>query len=132
VLRIAEFGARTVPRIALRSAATEMSTRDRQVLRELGTPNEALALFTQALARSSAGVVTDYALLARPWNIPLGEITTPVHCWHGTADTLVPLSQTEALIKRLPNARLTTWPGEGHLGLITHVTEVLDHIASSA
>src|SRR4029079_11974176 len=103
----------------------------RQVLRELGTPREALALFTQALARSSAGVVTDYALLARPWNIPVGEISASVHCWHGTADTLVPLSHSEGLIARLPDARLTTWPGEGHLALITHVAEVLDHIAAS-
>ena len=55
----------------------------------------------------------------------------PVHCWHGTADTLVPLAHTEALIERLPNARLTTWPGEGHLALITHVAEVLDDIAAA-
>ena len=132
VLRIAELGARTAPKVALRSAATEMSESDQQVLRELGTPSEALALFTQALARSSAGVVTDYALIARPWNIPLGEITHAVHCWHGTADTLVPLAHTEALMQRLPNAQLTTWPGAGHLGLITHVAEVLDHIEASA
>ena len=131
VLRIADVGARTAPSIALRSAATEMSVSDRQVLEQLGTPRDALALFTQALARSSAGVVTDYALLARPWNIPLGEIASAVHCWHGTADTLVPLAHTEALLERLPNAELTTWPDAGHLGFITHVAEVLDHIAAT-
>jgi pimeloyl-ACP methyl ester carboxylesterase len=54
-----------------------------------------------------------------------------VHCWHGTADTLVPLSHTTALLERLPNAELTTWPGEGHLALITHIAEVLDDIAAS-
>jgi pimeloyl-ACP methyl ester carboxylesterase len=79
VLRIAEVGARAAPRVALRSAATEMSAPDRQVLRDLGTPQQALALFTQALARSAAGVVTDYALLARPWQVPLGEIASAVH-----------------------------------------------------
>jgi pimeloyl-ACP methyl ester carboxylesterase len=131
VLRLADIGARTAPRIALRSAATEMSASDRQVLQELGTPRDALALFTQALAGSSDGVVTDYALLARPWHIPLGEIASAVHCWHGTADTLVPLAHTEALVERLPRAELTTWPGAGHLGFITHVAEVLDHIATT-
>ena len=35
---------------------------------------------------------------------PLGEITVPVHCWHGTDDTLVPLAHTEALMARLPDA----------------------------
>lgn len=131
VLRIADMGARAAPNVALRSVATEMSDRDRQVLHDLGTAREALALFTQALTRSSAGAVNDYALLARPWHVPLGDISAPVHCWHGTADTLVPLAHTTALVERLPNAQLTTWPGEGHLALITHVTEVLDDIVNT-
>ncbi len=104
---------------------------DRAVMHELGTPRHALALFTQALAHSSAGVVDDYARLARPWNVALDAITTPVHCWHGTADNLVPLAHAEALVARLPDAHLTTWPGEGHLGLITHVNDVLDDLAQT-
>jgi pimeloyl-ACP methyl ester carboxylesterase len=54
-----------------------------------------------------------------------------VHCWHGTADTLVPLAHTEELVARLPNARLTTWPGEGHLAFVAHVDDVLDDIAAT-
>jgi pimeloyl-ACP methyl ester carboxylesterase len=88
-------------------------------------------LFTQALARSSAGAVTDYALLARPWRVPLADITVPVHCWHGTGDTLVPLAHSTALVERLPNARLTTWPGQGHLALITNIADVLDDIGET-
>ena len=129
VLRSADFGSRLAPRVALWSAATELPANDRAVLRDLGSPRQALALFTQALAHSSAGVVDDYARLARPWHVALGEISTPVHCWHGTADTLVPLAHTQALLERLPNARLTTWPDEGHLALITHVNDVLEDIA---
>ena len=129
VLRSADFGSRLAPRVALWLAATELPANDRAVLRDLGSPRQALALFTQALAHSSAGVVDDYARLARPWHVALGEISTPVHCWHGTADTLVPLAHTQALLERLPNARLTTWPDEGHLALITHVNDVLEDIA---
>jgi pimeloyl-ACP methyl ester carboxylesterase len=129
-LRTADLGSRLAPRIALWSASTEMTASDRAVMRGLGTPRQALALFTQALADGSAGVVDDYARLARPWNVALGAITTPVHCWHGTGDNLVPLAHAEALVERLPNARLTTWPGEGHLGLITHVNDVLDDLAT--
>ena len=99
-----------------------------EVLNTLVTEGLASVYVTTAENRL-AGVVTDYALLARPWNIPLHEIEGPVHCWHGTADTLVPLAHTEALIERLPNARLTTWPGEGHLALIPHIGEVLTDIA---
>jgi pimeloyl-ACP methyl ester carboxylesterase len=130
-LRGADFASRLAPRVALRSAGSELTESDRAVLHGLGSPREALALFSQALAHSSAGVVTDYALLARPWQVDLGSITVPVHCWHGTADTLVPLAHTEELAQRLPNARLTTWPGEGHLAFIAHVDEVLDDIAAT-
>ena len=129
-LRTADFGARLAPRLSLWSVSTELPPSDRAVMHQYGSPRQALALFTQALAGSSAGVVDDYARLARPWNIALSDITTPVHCWHGTGDTLVPLAHTEALLERLTNAptQLTTWPGEGHLGLITHVTDVLDDL----
>jgi pimeloyl-ACP methyl ester carboxylesterase len=130
-LRGADLGSRLLPRVALWSATTEMIKPDRAVMHELGTPRQALALFTQALANSSAGVVDDYARLARPWNVALDAITTPVHCWHGTADNLVPLAHAEALVARLPNARLTTWPGEGHLALVTHVNDVLDDLAET-
>jgi pimeloyl-ACP methyl ester carboxylesterase len=130
-LRAADLGARVAPRLTLRSAASELIASDRAVLRNLGSPRQALALFTQALAHSSAGVVGDYALLARPWHVDLGAITVPVHCWHGTADTLVPLAHTEDLVARLPNARLTTWPGEGHLAFIAHIDDVLADIAAT-
>jgi pimeloyl-ACP methyl ester carboxylesterase len=131
VLRMGDYGARLAPRIALKSSATEMGESDRRVLYSLGPPTAALALFTQAMTRDTRGVVTDYALLARPWAIALDEITVPVQCWHGTADTLVPLSHTTALVERLPDATLTTWPDEGHLALITHIAEVLDDIAAA-
>ena len=127
VLRVADVGARAAPRVALWSVEAELSKCDRQVLRGLGSA-EALALFTQALAGSAAGAVNDYALLARPWDLNLTEISVPVHCWHGTADTLVPLAHTEALLERIPHGSLTTWPDEGHLALITHVAEVLDDL----
>ncbi len=129
LLRLADLGVRIVPRVAMWSAEAEMSKCDRQVMRQLGS-RAALALFSQALAGSAAGAVNDYALLARPWHVRLGDISVPVHCWHGTDDTLVPLAHTEALLARLSDARLTTWPGEGHLALITHVGEVLDDIAA--
>jgi pimeloyl-ACP methyl ester carboxylesterase len=131
VLRTAELGSRIVPRIALWSASSELTASDRVVVRNAGSPRQALGLFTQALAHSSAGVVDDYARLARPWHVDLGNITVPVHCWHGTADTLVPLAHTEELVARLPNARLTTWPGEGHLAFVAHVDDVLDDIAAT-
>jgi hypothetical protein len=39
---------------------------------------------------------------------------------------MVPLRHGEALAERVPGAQLTVWPGEGHLGAITHVGDILD------
>ena len=49
-----------------------------------------------------------------------------VAVWQGTADRMVPPHHAEQLAARLPKATLTMWDGEGHLGTITHVGEVLD------
>jgi pimeloyl-ACP methyl ester carboxylesterase len=50
---------------------------------------------------------------------------------HGSEDTMVPLAQAEALTALLPDARLTVWPGEGHLATISHVGEILDRFVAS-
>ena len=122
-------GPRFAPRIALWSAETEMSKSDRQVMRHLGS-TEALALFTQALTGSAAGVVARLraagAAVERAARRDLGAgALLARHRRHVRA-----ARAHRALIERIPGARLTTWPGEGHLALITHVAEVLDDIAA--
>ena len=39
---------------------------------------------------------------------------------------MVPLRHSEELVARVPNAQLTVWPGEGHLGTVAHAGEILD------
>jgi hypothetical protein len=39
---------------------------------------------------------------------------------------MVPLRHGEELAARVPDARLTVWPGDGHLGTVAHVDEILD------
>ena len=104
--------ARAAPRVALWSAAAEMTEPDRGCSTASAPPRRSRCSPRRSPS-SSAGAVADYALLARGrGTCRSSEITVPVHCWHGTADTLVPLAHTEALVERLPDARLTTWPGK--------------------
>ncbi len=113
------------PRAALLVARAELPRPDRDVLARL-SPRAALALFTEGSIRGTAGMVTDYAAIARPWGFPVEDIDTPVRCWHGTADNLVPHHHGEALADRIPSADLVSWQGEAHLAIVDHIGEILE------
>jgi pimeloyl-ACP methyl ester carboxylesterase len=120
--------ARVSPKIAMKSFEQQLNDNDRAVVLTLGPPEEVMALFTQAFTRGAHGVVADYAAIARPWGFDVEAITSPLALFHGDADTMVPLRHSEELAKRVPGSTVTVWPGEGHLGTITHVDDILDRL----
>jgi pimeloyl-ACP methyl ester carboxylesterase len=126
ILRTSAWLARRSPRSAMRSFEKALSPADQATLGQLGTPRQVMALFTEAFTHGAHGVVADYAALARPWGCDLSAARGPVTVWHGDDDRMVPLRHAEVLAERLPDARLTVWPGAGHLGPIDHVTAILD------
>jgi pimeloyl-ACP methyl ester carboxylesterase len=118
--------ARLSPKSALKSFEKQLNDSDREIVPTLGTPAEAMALFTHAFLRGARGVVADYAALALPWGVAVERTEIPVAIFHGDADTMVPLRHSEELAARVSTARLTVWPSAGHLGTVAHVGEVLD------
>jgi pimeloyl-ACP methyl ester carboxylesterase len=118
--------ARVAPKGALKSFEKQLNAKDRETAATLGSPAEAIALFTQAFLNGAQGVIADYAALAQPWGVAVDGIPVATKVFHGDDDTMVPLRHSEELVARVPNARLTVWPGEGHLGTIAHVDEILD------
>lgn len=126
LLGVSGRGARISPKIAMKSFEKQLNASDRAVVGDLGPPREAMALFTQAFLQGAYGVVADYAAIARPWGFDVKSIDGSLALFHGDADTMVPLRHREELTKRVPRARLTVWPGEGRLGTITHVEDILD------
>jgi pimeloyl-ACP methyl ester carboxylesterase len=123
--------ARLAPASAMRSFEKQLSPVDRAVIQILGTPRETMALFTQAFLRGSAGVVADYAALARPWDVDLAAIDCPFYVAHGTADQMVPLAHSVALAERVASATMVTWLDEGHHASVTHVDQILDALRPS-
>lgn len=123
---------RVAPKTSLRIGNLEMSASDRAVIAEFPSARDALAMFTQSVRRSAAGVVDDYAALGRPWGFAVEEITVPVHCWHATDDSLVPLHHTAELVRRIPGAQASLWDGGGHLTIIHRIGEVLDAVSQYA
>ena len=122
--------ARVLPRIAIASAKRDLSPADRRAAARFDDDRQLLDMFTEAFLRGTGGVLDDYASISVGWGFAVDEIARPVHIWHGDADITVPLAHSEALAARLPESRLTVWPGEGHLAIVEHIGEVLDALVS--
>jgi pimeloyl-ACP methyl ester carboxylesterase len=129
IMGISGWLAKRSPKSAMKSFAKQLDPSDRAVLATLGEPHEVMALFISAFQNGAHGVVADYAAVAHPWGCDLSAADLPVTVWHGTEDQMVPLHHAEQLAARLPKATLRTWEGEGHLGTITHVADILDSLA---
>lgn len=128
-LQIGVRASRVAPKTSLRFGRIEMSAADRAVMEKFPSAKAALALFTQSCRRGAAGVVDDYAALGRPWGFDVEEIRVPVHCWHASADPIVPMHHSEELVRRIPGAQFSQWDGEGHLAIIDRIDEVFDALS---
>jgi pimeloyl-ACP methyl ester carboxylesterase len=79
-----------------------------------------------AFQHGARGAAWDMALLGRPWGFRLEDITTPVHLWHGEADTMCPVGMGRYVAERIPDCHATFYPQDGHVSLIVnHFEELL-------
>jgi pimeloyl-ACP methyl ester carboxylesterase len=84
------------------------------------------ATMTEAFHQGTRGAVHDIGLEARPWNFELTAIETPVDVWHGHKDTLVSVTQAEALARAIPSASSRLLPEEGHVSLrVDRIAKIL-------
>ena len=126
LLASSAFFAKRGPKAAMGSFLKELSESDREVVEaQNAPPAETMRLFTRAFQSGAKGVVDDYRAIARPWGVEPGH-TGPLTIFQGDADTMVPRRHSDALAERLPDATVVIWPGEGHLGALTHIEEILD------
>lgn len=73
-----------------------------------------LSHVTEAFRQGADGTYRDFLLVARPWGLALDKIAVPVFMWHGTADTLMPVSSARELSKRIPGCEPHFIAGAGH------------------
>jgi len=78
------------------------------------------------------GIVDEYLAIAAPWGFRPEDVTTPVRIYQGAADTLVPEEWGRILARRIPNASIVLYPGEGHFIALTRRQEVLEWLAGTA
>lgn len=75
------------------------------------------------------GVVDEYLAIAAPWGFAPEDVATPVRIYQGDADTLVPEEWGHLLAKRIPNASVSLYGGEGHFIALTRRQDVLEWLA---
>jgi pimeloyl-ACP methyl ester carboxylesterase len=121
---------RHAPRLALKGLEQDLSDSDCETFRRLNPDARwAMDFFLEAFRSGTAGVIDDYRVLATPWDFAPEDIDIRVNFWHGDQDRMASLQEAQAVVARMPDARLVVVPGEGHMLLMDHFREVLATLA---
>ncbi len=76
----------------------------------------------------TSGEVDEYRAMVGPWGFVPEEVHGCVDLWQGDDDTLVPAAWAVELKRRIPQATLTTFPGEGHLIALSRRREIMTRL----
>jgi pimeloyl-ACP methyl ester carboxylesterase len=118
--------ARSAPEKFMAQYMATLPEVDQAILQDLHQEEHTLKTYIEALRNGPRGAQHDLALLARPWNIPLGQITMKVHLWHGGQDRAAPPAIGHYLESVIPDVEMHFYPQEGHLSLlVNHADEII-------
>jgi pimeloyl-ACP methyl ester carboxylesterase len=102
---------------------------DAEVLKRPAVRRVVTASLSEAIRQGADGVLHEMALYNRPWGFDLAEISTPVHLWHGSADTTVPLLHGRTMAEHLSDCTLHVVEGAGHFSLpVDHMEKILQRL----
>lgn len=99
--------------------------KDQALLSELNFFPTLLEVQSDAFAQGTAHLVRDLQLYEGPWGFDPADIQVPTRLYVGSEDLQVPAACTHWLAGRIPNAKLTVYPGEAHYIPFTHAEEIL-------
>ena len=106
--------------LLVRHMARSLSEPDRKALERPEIGGRLARALAEAFRHGTCGVARDGVLYGRPWGVPFEKIEMEVHIFHGELDRIVPASIARGLERRLPRARATYFPDEGHFSVILH------------
>jgi len=93
------------------------SPADRNLLRDVNERYYLAHIVDEAFRQGTAQVAHEAALLQSPWDYWLADVKAAVNIIGGCQDGIAPPVMAKYLAARLPNARLTLYPGEAHMSL---------------
>lgn len=87
----------------------------------------------KALEDGLVGLIDDDLAGLRPWGFDPAAIDVPVLICHGEDDRVVPISHSRWLAEHIPSAQLRSYPGDGHITVLTSgAAPALDWIRAQA
>ena len=132
MMRSMERQVRRHPEQTLDAIAQAMSSADAAIVRRPEIRHMLAADIAEAFRQGSRGAAQDVVLLGRPWGFRLNEIKPIVMLWQGEADVLVPPAMGRYLAATIPNCQATFFPGEGHLLVADHLSEIVQAFTPTA
>jgi pimeloyl-ACP methyl ester carboxylesterase len=114
------------PERTVEALARTMSPADAEIVRRPEVRDVLIADITESFRPGAAGAAWELVLLGRPWGFSLREIKQEVYLWQGEADTLVPPAMGRYLAQEIPHCHARMLPGEGHLLVIDHMTDLIE------
>jgi pimeloyl-ACP methyl ester carboxylesterase len=105
------------------------SPADRQEL--AANPPDFARYLIEGARQSPEGCRMEESNMGEPLDFDLDEVKLPVKIWHGTADTLVPISQGRHLANRLPAAELVELPDIGHLHSPDRIAQIASELTAA-
>jgi pimeloyl-ACP methyl ester carboxylesterase len=84
----------------------------------------------EAFRQGVGAYAQDVVIQGRPWAFDPRGIVAPVLVHHGEADTMTPVAHSRHTADLIPGARLTIWPDEGHISLITKIPSIATELVA--
>jgi pimeloyl-ACP methyl ester carboxylesterase len=100
---------------------------DKRMLDQLGYRHALEENIREGLRQGLRGMLWEEIAMLRPWGFRLADIHVETHVWRGGHESA---SAREFVAERVPHARLTVWPDEGHCGHIRRWDEVLSTLTA--
>jgi pimeloyl-ACP methyl ester carboxylesterase len=105
-----------------------MAEADREVLANDDLRASFLAAVKEAVRQGADAMAPQWVAQLAPWGFRLEDIPIPVHVYAGAQDGTTPPRLMKRLARRIPEHRFHIWEDAGHLGIATHMREVLAQV----
>lgn len=101
----------------MRAYASMLCPRDRLALSDPDLFRILMSSGRVGVTSGARNLSTDGNVYSSDWGFSLKEVSYPIHYWHGGMDKNIPVSMVQNFVSRIPNAKLTVLPEDGHYSL---------------